>query len=460
MKLADRKIGVIGLSKRTGVSTARMLAEKGARVVVSDIKKRQHLKEQLQVLKEYNIDYELGGHGEKCLTCDLLVVSPGVPLDLPFFSQAKEKGIPIISEIELAYQFTEAGIIAITGTNGKTTTTTLLGEILKKSDIGPVRVAGNIGVPLVDEGPGLPPEGWVVVEVSSFQLEAIRDFRPDISLYLNFTPDHLDRHKTVEEYWEAKKRIFSNQSEEDEALINLDDPEVVRAAKDCRARIYSVSSRKKPECGIYLWGDELIFCDDGREDLLLSTNDIPLAGVHNVENTAFAAGAAYLLGVSVEVIRNAVRNFNAVKHRLEKLGTTGNDILIVDDSKGTNPAAAIKALEAFERPLVLIAGGQDREANFAGLSSKIQEKVKSLILLGETKEKIAAAVLNAGFSNIYKVEDMAEAAEKSACLADSGDCILLSPGCPSWDMYESYRERGREFREEIGKYFTLSKGGD
>ncbi|MFW5995701.1 MAG: UDP-N-acetylmuramoyl-L-alanine--D-glutamate ligase [Halanaerobiaceae bacterium] len=455
IQLEGMLVGVIGLSKRTGVSTARRLVKEKARVVVSDIKGKEQLEEQLNELEGYDISYELGGHGEKCLSVDLLVVSPGVPLDLPFFRQVEAEGIPVISEIELAYQLTSAGIIAITGTNGKTTTTSLLGEILNRSEICPVKVAGNIGIPLIDEAPDLPPEGWVVAEVSSFQLEAIRDFRPDISIYLNFTPDHLDRHKTVEAYWKAKKNIFVNQLPEDKALINSDDLEVVRAAADCRAHVYSVSCRERPEQGVYQQGKNLVFREDGCEQFLLNVDDIPLAGKHNVENTAFAAGAAYLLGVKCEIIREAILGFNAVEHRLEKLGITGDDILVVDDSKGTNPAAAVKALEAFERPLILIAGGQDREADFSELARRIVKKVKVLILLGETRDIIATAVLNIGFNNIHKVGDMAEAVAVAARESEPGDCLLLSPGCPSWDMYDSYRERGRDFREEIGRHFTF-----
>ncbi len=276
LEIKDKKVAVIGLGKRTGVAAAKMLSENGAQVVVSDVKSSDKLQEELAMLEEYELEYDLNGHGKKSLTSDLIVVSPGVPLDIPFFSRVKARGVPVIGEIELAYHFTEANIIAITGTNGKTTTTSLLGKILENSKLKNVRIAGNIGTPLIGEVTDLSSDDWVVAEISSFQLETIRDFCPEISIYLNFTPDHLDRHKTVKNYWQAKKRIFLNQNEDDFAIINFDDPEVVRAVQGCQANVYSVSMKNDVKKGVILRGNKLCIKTPEKETTLITLSEISL----------------------------------------------------------------------------------------------------------------------------------------------------------------------------------------
>ncbi len=453
LDIRRKRVTVIGLSKRTGVATVKMLINNDARVVVSDIKGPDELEEEIAVLKDYPVEFELNGHGEKSLTGDLIVVSPGVPLDIPFFEEAARRDIPVISEIELAYQINKARIIAITGTNGKTTTTSLLGNILKGADIGRVRVGGNIGNPLIGEVDGLNRNDWLVVEVSSFQLEAIRDFRPDISIFLNFSPDHLDRHRTVENYWQAKRRIFMNQLPEDYALINFDDQEVVKAAGGVRAQLLEVSLKKEITNGVYLEDDQLIYRDGDRLEKIIDLVDIPLRGRHNIENVAFAALAARLAGAGVEEIRRGVSTYKPAGHRLELVKKDEDGTLYIDDSKATNPDSAVKALSAFDEEVVLIAGGQDRKADFSQFASAIREKVKTLILMGETKEIIAEEVLKTGFNNIniYKVNDMTEAVASAFGNLSAGDCLLLSPGCPSWDMYESYKDRGNDFQKEVLK---------
>ncbi|MFW6035125.1 MAG: UDP-N-acetylmuramoyl-L-alanine--D-glutamate ligase [Halothermotrichaceae bacterium] len=477
IEIKGKKVTIIGFS-RTGVAAARMLDNRGAEVTVSDIKSREQLQEQIEKLSNNSINYDLDGHSESSLDCDYIVVSPGVPLTTPFFKKARVRKIPIISEVELAYHFTEANLIAITGTNGKTTTTSLIGEILKKAEIGKVKVAGNIGIPLVQEAVGLTSEDWVVVEVSSFQLETIRDFRPDISLFLNFTPDHLDRHKTIENYWKAKKRIFENQTETDYAVINLDDNEVVRASDNIKSEKYQISLSEEVDKGIYLKDNNLMLKDSSgiinkakitssiakeanknkettnyEEIKIISTAEIPLLGDHNIQNTAFAATAAYLAGVDLESIRKGIKNFEAAEHRLEVVLKKDNRV-VIDDSKATNPDAAVKALEAVDTPVVLIAGGQDRDADFKKFAKKIKDRVKALILLGETKNKIKAEVLNTGINNIdiEIVDNMEEAVAKSITYFKKGDCLLLAPGCPSWDMYSSYKVRGNKFQQEVMKH--------
>ena len=455
MDLTGKKVVVIGLSKRTGVATARMLAEQKARVVVSDIKRREDLKEELAMLKDYDIDYELGGHSDSLLRGDLIIVSPGVPLDLPFFKKARKKGIKLISEIELAYHFTEAKIVAITGTNGKTTTTALTGEIFKKAKTDcRVRVAGNIGVPLIQEAPGLTADDWLIVEVSSFQLEACENFRPFISAYLNFSPDHLDRHKTIKKYWQAKKQIFAAQKKNDFAVINQDDPQVKKAARDCQARIHKISLLDEVKQGTFLQDNMLVSRCCGKEDTIIARREIPLPGDHNIANCAFAIQIARLAGISKDVIKQTICDFQPHKHRMEKFYSRQQGTIFIDDSKATNPLATISALKSLEKPVILIAGGQDRQADFSALAAVIKKHVKTLILLGESKDKIEKAVLKQGFNNIYKVEKMVEAVEKVFKEMTDGDCVLLSPACPSWDMYQDYKERGNHFKNEVNKYLS------
>jgi len=453
LEVKDKKIAVIGLS-RTGVASARMLVKWGADVVVSDIKTAEKLHEELDKLGNIDIEYELGGHGEKCLNSDMIVVSPGVPLDIPFFHMAEEKGIPIISEIELAYHFTEANIIAITGTNGKTTTTSLIGEILQNTAIGEVRIAGNIGIPLVTEAVGLSSDDWLVVEISSFQLETIKDFRPDISIYLNFSPDHLDRHKTIENYWLAKKRIFENQTCDDYAVVNSDDENVIKAVAGFPGKIYNVSIEKdivKLGQGVSVKDDQIIIYDQGKQIDIMDIADIPLKGKHNIQNVCFAILASYLAGSSIDVIKESIKGFKPSAHRLQTVYNLRDDILVVDDSKATNPDAAIKAVESFDRPIVLIAGGQDRNADFTQWSEIICKKVRILILLGETRFKMKEVALNQGFDNIniHIAEDMQDSVQAAVDYLQPGDCLLLSPACPSWDMYSSYKVRGQEFQDAV-----------
>ncbi|MFP4015654.1 MAG: UDP-N-acetylmuramoyl-L-alanine--D-glutamate ligase [Halanaerobiales bacterium] len=465
IEVKDKKIAVIGLS-RTGLASARMLVEWGAEVVVSDVKTCEQLKDEMEKLSDLNLDYELGGHGEKCLDADMIVVSPGVPLDIPFFYKAVENQIPIISEIELAYHFTEANIIAITGTNGKTTTTSIIGDILKNAGIGDVRVAGNIGNPLVAEAADLTGDDWLVVEISSFQLETIREFRPDISVYLNFTPDHLDRHKSIDNYWEAKKRIFENQTSNDIAIVNGDDHNVMRAVAGFPGKIYQVSlesniivseqkviEAKEINRGVIIKDDYLTIMEDDREIQVIQIADIPLKGKHNIQNVSFAILASYLAGSSVDVIRRAIVEFKSAAHRLEEVFELPGGIKVIDDSKATNPDAGIKALQAFDDPLVLIAGGQDRDADFSAWAVTIRDRVKTLVLIGETRYKMKEEALNHGFANIniHIVENMQNAVQIAAENLDPGDVLLLAPACPSWDMYPSYKVRGKEFQDNVRK---------
>ena len=449
--LKNKKVGVVGLSKRTGVSVAKFLLERNIDVLVTDVKSKKDIQNEINLLKDYEFEYELDGHGEKTLDCDVLVVSPGVPLNLDIFNKARKKGIKIISEIELAYEFTEAKIIAITGTNGKTTTTSLLGEIMSSHFHDKVVVAGNIGTPLISVAPKLSHDNWIIAEISSFQLEAIENFRPDISIFLNFSPDHLDRHKSLEDYLAAKKKIFINQKNKDLAIVNLDDETVLKAVSDFSVKKHYVSGEKEVENGAYISKESINLVNKNLENKQIAIKDIPLPGNHNLMNVAFASYAAYMAGVDIKTIKKSIKKYKADQHRLEIIMSKEDSSMIVDDSKATNVDAAIKAIDTFNKPIILIAGGQDRNADFSKFADKIKNNVKSLILLGETSKKINNEVLKRGFENIYQVRNMNEAVDKAFNNFEKGDCILLSPACPSWDMYEDYKERGNIFQQEIKK---------
>ncbi|MFW6256805.1 MAG: UDP-N-acetylmuramoyl-L-alanine--D-glutamate ligase, partial [Bacillota bacterium] len=449
--LQDKTVTVMGLSKRTGVAVVKFLARQKAHIIVSDVKPREELTAEIEEIQDIDLEFDLGGHSNKILQSDLLVVSPGVPLDLPIFSRVKKKGIPVISEIELAFRFTDSRIIGITGTNGKTTTTALTGEIFKAGFAGQVKVVGNIGTPFIQEIDGLSEQDWLIVELSSFQLEAVDKFRPEISVYLNFSPDHLDRHKNEENYWQAKKNIFKQQQKSDRAVINLDDSRVCQAVQDCSAQVYGVSLRQEPEQGIYLQDDDLVLKTSAGKEKIISRSEIPLRGDHNLYNCAFAIMTAHLGGIKKETIRAEIKKFSPFAHRLETVKELPDGPVFIDDSKATNPAAAIKALQAVNKPIILIAGGQDRGADFTEFAAEIKKSVQQLILLGETKNKIEKAVLDTGFNNIYKVDDMEQAVKKAIQKSKSQDCVLLSPGCPSWDMYSSYKQRGEKFQTFVNE---------
>ena len=453
LNLKNKKIGVVGLSKRTGVAVAKFLLHKKLEVVITDVKSKKELRDQIYELKDYNPIYDLNGHGVKSLECDILVVSPGVPLDIDFFDKARNKGIKIISEIELAYQFTEAKIIAITGTNGKTTTTTILGEILKSHFSQRSLVAGNIGTPLIEVAPGLSKDYWLVVEVSSFQLETIDEFRPDISLFLNFSLDHLDRHLNKSDYLNAKKRIFENQKPSDIAILNLDDEDVIKASSKFDIQKYYISTKQKKSNGAYIDEENINIMKNNESYKLISKKEISILGEHNLMNIAFAAKTASLLGVKDEDIRDIVRDYKPAEHRLEIIVKNESGNLVVDDSKATNVDATLKAINSFEKNIILIAGGQDRNADFSKLADAIEKKVKTVIVFGETADKIYKEMKKRNYNNIFRADNMTEAVKKAVYYFDKDDCLLLSPACPSWDMYNSYKERGNIFQKEVEKHF-------
>jgi UDP-N-acetylmuramoylalanine--D-glutamate ligase len=449
----NKTVTIIGLSERTGLAVAEKMINLGAEVIISDIKTKEELKPQLSILDKFeNIKFDLGGHSDEILKTDLIVLSPGVPTDLAILKKAEKKNIEIISEIELAYRLTDANIIGITGTNGKTTVTSLTGHILKQNLDCKVRIAGNIGSPLIAEIENLREDDWLVVELSSFQLEKIKKFNSEISVFLNFSPDHLDRHKTVENYWNAKWKIFENQNSDDIAVINIDDQYLRNNYKKINSDTYKVTKEREIDQGVIYDKDGIYQIDSqlSTKTEIVKTIDIPLIGTHNITNTAFAVLIARLFNIKKEAIQASVKSYEAFAHRLEVI--YDKEYKIIDDSKATNPHAAVNAMRSLEMPLILIGGGQDREADFADFAYAAKQRIKKIILFGETKLAIKEELDKLNYKNYVIVENMQEAVKESFQDIKRGDTLLLSPGCPSWDMYESYKKRGLEFQNEVQKY--------
>lgn len=448
MNLKSKKILIIGLAK-TGVSTIKHLDKLGAKIIVNDIKDKDTLKDILKDLNDLeNVEYILGYHPENIDDIDMVIVSPGVPLDLPFILKIKEKNIELIGEVELAYRLSNNPIfIGITGTNGKTTTTSLVGEIFK-ADKFDTYIVGNIGNPVIDTV-GIADENSVLVtELSSFQLESIDTFKPKVSAILNFTEDHMNRHHTMENYISAKSNIFKNQDEKDFCILNYDD-EKVRELKDkIKANVIFFSRKEELEEGIYIDEKDNIVISIDNKITLLNKKDLSLPGNHNLENAMAAIAISYVLNVNLDVIKNVLKTFVAVAHRQEFVRNI-NNVMFVNDSKGTNPDSTIKAIESYDRPIVLIAGGKDKGSSFDDLLDIAKNKVKALILIGETGPVIEKCAREKGFEHIYIVNDMKEAVQTSYNIAVENDVVLLSPACASWDMYKSFEVRGDDFKDNV-----------
>lgn len=448
MNLKNKNILLVGLAK-TGISTIKHLNKLGAKVVVNDIKDKDKLKGILDELSDLNnVEYILGYHPENVDDIDMAVVSPGVPLDLPFILKLKSKNIEIIGEVELAYRLSQNPMfIGITGTNGKTTTTSLVGEIFKKANID-TYIVGNIGNPVIDTVDTANENSVLVTELSSFQLESIDTFKPHVSAILNFTEDHLNRHHTMEAYMEAKARIFKNQDEKDFCVLNYDDKDVKSLSDNVKAKKIFFSRKKSLDCGIYLDEDNNIIINIDKKIKLLNKDELSLPGNHNLENCMAAAAIAYVSNIDIDVIREVLKTFAGVEHRQEFVRNL-NGIMFVNDSKATNPDSSIKAIESYNRPIVLIAGGMDKQSSFDEFLDAAKENVYALVLLGETAQRIKECAQNKGFDNITVVKDMKEAVNASYQIAKGGDVVLLSPACASWDMYKSFEVRGIDFKDNV-----------
>lgn len=445
MDLNGKNVLVIGLGK-SGIAAASKLSELGADVVAND--KRKHI-DDLNLLKPYVKKIVLGGHPlEQLEDCELIVVSPGVPDDLKILNEARKKNIPIISELELGYKLVTSPIIAITGTNGKTTTTTLVGEILKNAE-KKVVVAGNIGVPLVKKVKEYKnSDDYIVLEVSSFQLQNIIHFRPKVSVILNITEDHLNRHKTFENYINAKARILKNQGEDDFVVLNADDNIVCSLASRAKGKIVFFSRTKELDEGVYIKNGVIVIKQGEKITPILKVNELGVKGSHNLENALAAICVSWIIGINLKTLIETLKAFTGVEHRLEYV-VTMSGIKFINDSKGTNPDASIKAIESIDSPLILIAGGYNKNNDFSNFVKAFDGKVKELIVIGDTATIIEKEARKHGFSQINRAESMADAVSLAYKLAQSGDTVLLSPACASWGMFESFEERGRIFKKAV-----------
>lgn len=449
MDLNGKHVLVVGLGK-SGVASALFLKAHGARVTVSDTKSGDELRNEIPVLLDHGITVETGGHGERTFRGqDLIVVSPGVPVDAPPLVQARGLGEKVIGEIELAAQFLPGPIVAITGSNGKTTTTTLVGEILAGGGL-PILVGGNIGTPAISLAERAKPETVAVLEVSSFQLETIRTFRPKVAVVLNVTPDHLDRHHTFEIYAEAKARIFENQQGSDFAVLNADDPTCVTMASRTHAQVFWFSRQKEVEQGAWVREGNIVFREAKGQREILQVSEIPLKGAHNLENVLAAVCASMLMGCAPDRIRDAVRNFRAVEHRLEFVATISS-VDYYNDSKATNVDATIKALESFPANIHLILGGKDKGSDYTVLNELLRKRVKRVYTIGAAAAKIESQIVSSkdGGPEVVHSQTLENAIRNAHATAKPGDIVLLAPACASFDQFKSYEHRGKVFKEIV-----------
>lgn len=448
--MSNQKVLVAG-SGKSGIAAAKLLLEMGGEVVLYD----GNVNLDADKIKE-NFDEEARARltvvlGELTRTdllgVELSIISPGIPLDAPFVPVLDEAEIPIWSEIQLAYHVAKGRLAAITGTNGKTTTTALTGEIMK-SHFEEVFVVGNIGIPYTETALDTTERSVTVAEVSSFQLETIMDFHPNVSAILNITPDHLNRHGTMENYIEIKERVTVNQTEEDCVVLNYDDPVLREFAEkeDLKPKVFFFSSTQELKDGMFLDGDMIVYAHGGRREDVVNVRDLQLLGRHNYENVMAAIAIAIRMGVPMDSIRRTVKDFKAVEHRIEFVLERAG-VRYYNDSKGTNPDAAIQAIRAMPGPTVLIAGGYDKNSEYDEWIESFGDKVKYMVLIGQTRDKIAECAREHGFTEIMYAEDMAEAVRVCAAYANTGDNVLLSPACASWGMFDNYEQRGDIFKE-------------
>lgn len=449
MDFKDKKVLVSGIAK-SGISAAGLLKKLGADVTVQDAKTEDKLGDVTDELRSLGFNLYLGANPDAIIEdMDILVMSPGVPTDLPFVNKAREKNIPVIGEIELAYMFCKSPVIGITGTNGKTTTTTLAGDICK-AYFENTFVVGNIGNPFADITFETKEDGVVVAELSSFQLETINEFKPKVSAVLNITPDHLNRHHTLENYIAAKERVFENQDESDFCILNYNDEITRKMADKTKADVIFFSLGGKITEGIYSDEKSIYINALGYNEKVVDIDELKILGGHNVENAMAAIGCCAAIGVPLDIIRKVLKEFTAVEHRIEYVRTI-NDIEFYNDSKGTNPDASIKAVEAMKRPICIIAGGYDKGSDFTEWIDTFKGRVKFVAVIGAVKDKITATLDKAGFTNYKTADTFEEAIDLCYKNAVPGDCVLLSPACASWDMFKSYEQRGEIFKEYVKK---------
>lgn len=451
MNFEGKKVLVCGMA-RSGVSAAQCLYELGARVTISDSKAEEKLAEALQPLEGMDIRRCLGDQAQPAdlESYDLAVTSPGIPMQAPILRAVQAAGVPLIGELELGAQVSRAPLYAVTGTNGKTTTTTLIGEIFR--NLGKTTyVVGNIGYPFTACALRCGEEDVAVAEVSSFQLETITTFHPHIAVMCNITEDHLNRHGTMEEYIRVKERIFENMGQGDYAVLNLDDPIVRGMAERIPCAPAFFSRRQEVETGAYLEGEEVVFSLNGHKKRVLRADEIRIPGEHNLENALAATALAMLAGVPAPVVRHTLKTFPGVEHRIETVRTV-EGVTYINDSKGTNVDASIRAVRAMKAPTVLLAGGYDKHTDFLPLAREIlTSKIHTVVVLGDTAEQIERALRAVGFESILHAKTFEEAVLLARSCAKEGENVLLSPACASFDMFRDYEERGRVFKEIVSR---------
>ncbi len=448
MDIKHKKVLVFGTGI-SGIAATKLLQQVEADITIYDGNANLNKEDIAAKLpSNFNGNIILGELPEDFIKeLDLVVLSPGVPTDLEIVNKMRDSQIPIWGEIELAYYFSKGKIAAITGTNGKTTTTTLVGEIMK-TYYNSVFVVGNIGVPYTDMVLNTTEDSITVAEMSSFQLETIHEFKPNISAILNITPDHLNRHHTMEKYIEAKVNITLNQDKNDVCVLNYEDSILREVSKKLKTNVFFFSSLHSLDNGIYLEEENIYYSIDKKRTFICNIHELNIFGRHSYENVMAAVAIGISLGVPIDCIRKAIINFVAVEHRIEFV-TTKNGVKYYNDSKGTNPDASMKAIESMETPTLLIAGGYDKGSEFDEWVEAFGDKIRYLVLLGQTRDKIAATARRHGFDNIIMVESLLEAVEVCTEKANHGDSVLLSPACASWGMFQNYEERGRLFKEYV-----------
>lgn len=453
--MGNKKEDIMEFSKKvlvagagiSGIGAARLLLDLGARVILYDGNEKLD-KEAVRknFAPEAAIEIWCGAlTGEMAREAQLCVISPGIPLEVPFVEVLKEAGVPIWSEIELAFRAGKGKLAAITGTNGKTTTTALVGEIFKNARESAFTV-GNIGIPYTQEALKMREDSYTVVECSSFQLETIVDFKPDVSAILNITEDHLNRHKTMENYARIKENIAKNQDKNGTCVLNYEDERLREFGSTLSIPVIYFSSERPLKEGIFLDGDLLVLNYQGKRIEFVKTGEMNIIGKHNYENAMAAAAIAWAMGIDVNIIRRTLREFKAVEHRIEYVAEK-RGVVYYNDSKGTNPDAAIKAVQAMTRPTILIAGGYDKQSEYDEWIETFGDTIRSMILMGVTAEKIADCAKKHGFTNLFFAGSMEEAVKEAATQARPGDAVLLSPACASWDMFPNYEVRGKIFKD-------------
>lgn len=444
-EVKGKKILVVGMGK-SGKAAVQELHKLGAQVVAQDVHTVDAVDPKFaKYLEKEGIPALFGCNPDNMGEYDLVVISPGVSPDLSFLQEARLSGVEVIGEFELAYRLSKGTFIAITGTNGKTTTTTLVGKIFEKAR-RKTAVVGNIGVAVVSKALESTEDEWMVTEASSFQLETVKEFHAKVSAILNLTPDHLNRHKTMEAYGAAKAQVFRNQDENDYLVINYDDKTCFALTEKCKATVVPFSRKEELKMGAFLQDDEMVIRDEnGIVRPICRIHDLKIIGDHNVENALAAAAISFFAGVDPESIREAIVEFPGVEHRIEYCGLV-DGVKFYNDSKGTNVDAAVIALKALKERIILIAGGDGKAQDFTELAENLKGRVKALVLLGRDANQIEACARKVGFDAIYNEKDMNACVKKCMELAEEGDKVLLSPACASWDMYDNYEQRGDHFK--------------